>query len=139
MARFDTHGFDGLINDINNMDLTDDETDEILIAGAEQVKKAWQFAAAIHGLKDTGDMIDSIEYAKQPKQAAGVKYVDIYPQGIDRKGVRNAQKAFILHLGSSNISATHWIDDADALCEGEFSVHGAMHDKFNEILNRKRR
>jgi hypothetical protein len=139
MARFDTHGFDGPINDINSMDLSDEETDEILMAGAEQVKQAWKFAARMHKLKDTGDMIDSIDYAKQPKQAAGVKYVDIYPQGKDRKGVRNATKAFILHHGSTKFRATHWVDDADALCEGEFSVHGAMLDKFNEILERKRR
>jgi hypothetical protein len=137
MARFDTSGIDDLIHDIENLNLTPDEQNEILMDGAEQVKKAWKFAAAAHELKDTGDMINSIGYAGKPKDVGGVKSVDIYPQGKDRKGVRNAEKAFILHYGSSKIEATHFVDDADALCESEFSVQEAMEDKFDEICEKK--
>ncbi|NLW24754.1 MAG: hypothetical protein GXY91_05875, partial [Clostridia bacterium] len=44
-----------------------------------------------------------------------LKEVDIYPQGKDRKGVRNAEKAFVLHYGTSKLPASHWVDDADEM------------------------
>lgn len=158
MARFDTPGLDDLVKDIEGLSLSEDETDEILLTGAAQAKKAWKFAAAMHGLKDTGDMIDSIGYPRKPTTVGGVRCIDIYPQGKDRKGIRNAEKAFILHYGTSStasttrgkkklrygkkytnpgIPATHFVDDADALCEGEFSVVGAMEEKFDEICKKK--
>lgn len=135
MARFDTSGFDDLIKDIEMLDLTDEETDEVLLAGAEEVKKAWCVQAAVHGLKHTGDMIESIGYAKKPKTVGGVRQIDIYPQGKDRKGVRNAEKAFILHYGSSRIRATHFVDDADEMA-GEL-VQRAMEKEYDKLLEKK--
>lgn len=135
MARFDTSGLDDLIKDIGNLDLTDEETDEVLLAGAEEVKKAWCVQATAHGLKDTGDMIESIGYAKKPKSVGGVKQIDIYPQGKDRKGVRNAEKAFINNYGTSRIKATHFVDDADEMA-GDL-VQQAMENKYNKLLDKK--
>jgi hypothetical protein len=59
--------------------------------------------------------------------------IDIYPQGKDKKGTRNAEKAFILHLGTTSNTAqkrrkkkkfsgpgiprTLWVDDADRASE----------------------
>lgn len=136
MARFDTSGIDDLIKELIDIGEDVGETaDNMLKAGAEEVKKAWQRSAAAHGLKDTGDMIDSIGYPQKPKTAAGIREIDIYPQGKDRRGVRNAEKAFILHYGSSSIKATHFIDDADE--DAAEPVQRAMEAEFDKMFERK--
>ena len=116
MARFRTEGLDELIDRMTEMELTTSElADKMLIAGAEEVREAWKMSAEKHKHKDTGDMINSINYSKKVRQIGDIKEVDIYPQGKDRKGVRNAEKAFILHYGTSRIDGSHWVDDADEM------------------------
>lgn len=44
--------------------------DEMLLAGAEEVKRAWQETAEAHGYHDSGDMIASIRADKAPKSDA---------------------------------------------------------------------
>lgn len=77
-------------------------------------------------------MFDSIDYSKKSKHVGSIKWIDIYPQGKDRNGMRNAEKAFLIHYGTSQIPASHWVDDADRLCDG--TVVEAMQQVFN---NRK--
>jgi len=134
MARFDTTGLDELLADMKRLgELSGDTADKMLMAGAEAVKEEWRKSAEKHRLRDTGDMIESIGFPRQPKTAGGIRTIDIYPQGKDRKGVRNAEKAFILNYGTqgtnsdnarrkrgkvdkrkgAGIPATHWVDDAD--------------------------
>lgn len=114
MARFEMDGFDDLLADMKRLgELSGDVADEMLMAGAEEVKKAWKDSAVRSGHRDTGDMIDSIGYKGKPKTAGDIRTIDIYPQGKDRKGVRNAEKAFILNYGTKTRTASHWIDDAD--------------------------
>lgn len=116
MARFDTSGFADLIKEMKDLgELSGEVADDMLLAGAEEVKAAWKQSAEEHELRDTGDMIDSIGYARKPKSINGIREIDIYPQGTDRKGVRNAEKAFILHYGTSSVEATEWVDRADEL------------------------
>lgn len=116
MARFRTEGLDDLIEKMTELELTTGElADEMLIAGAEEVREAWKEAIKKHELIDTGDMLESVDYSRKPRQIGDIKEVDIYPQGKDRKGVRNAEKAFILHHGTSKIQATHFVDDADEI------------------------
>jgi HK97 gp10 family phage protein len=116
MARFRTEGLDELIDRMTEMELTTGElADEMLFAGAEEVKKAWKKSAEQHRHRDTGDMINAINYSRQVRKIGDIKEVDIYPQGKDKKGVRNAEKAFILHYGTSRIPASHWVDDADEM------------------------
>lgn len=114
MARFDTSGLDSVLAKLQQMgELTGTVAQEMLTAGAEIVKNEWRESAERHGHRDTGNMIDSIGYPKRVQNANDVLYVDIYPQGKDAKGVRNAEKAFILNYGTSKKPASHWIDDAD--------------------------
>lgn len=116
MARFRTQGLDDLIERMTEMELTTSElAEEMLFAGAEEVKEAWKKSAQMHRHKDTGDMINSIDYTRKVRKIGDIKEVDIYPQGKDRKGIRNAEKAFILHYGTSKIEASHWVDDADEI------------------------
>jgi hypothetical protein len=134
MARFEMDGFDELLAEMKRMgELSGETADKMLMAGAEQAKQAWKESAERQNLKDTTDMINSIGYSRAPKTAGDIRTIDIYPQGKDRKGVRNAEKAFILNYGTKGsssanaqrkrrkkdkrpgpgIPATHWVDDAD--------------------------
>lgn len=118
MARFDMSGLDPIIDQMRTLGQdTGPVANAMIMAGAEQVKIAWKRSAEEHHLRDTGDMIESIGYPREPKKIGDALTIDIYPQGKDRKGVRNAEKAFILHYGTSRRPATRWVDDADAYCE----------------------
>ncbi len=134
MARFDTSGIDDIIDEIIRLGDTGEAVgDEMLMAGAEEVKQAWRESAEKHKHRDTGDMIDSIGYPRRPKNVGGVREIDIYPQGRDRKGVREAEKGFILHYGTSSIPGSHWVDDADEASGPK--VQAAMEKIYDNFLN----
>ena len=114
MGKFEMDGFDELLADMKKFGELDGEVaDRMILAGAEQVKAAWKQSAERHKHRDTGDMISSIGYPRKPKTAGDVRSIDIYPQGKDSKGIRNAEKAFILNYGTKKTAASHWVDDAD--------------------------
>lgn len=118
MARFDVSGLDGVIAEMSRrQQLAGPLADKMLTVGAEKVKEAWKRSAEEHGHRATGAMIESIGYARHPKTVSDVRQIDIYPQGKDSKGVRNAEKAFILHYGTSKIRGSRWVDDADRYSE----------------------
>ena len=120
MARFNTSGLDKNMADMKRMgELAGPTADKMLMAGADQVKQAWKASAEMHGHIDTGDMVGSIGYPHGPKDANGIRAIDIYPQGKDRKGVRNVEKAFILHYGTSKKPGSHWVDTADQISEDQ--------------------
>lgn len=114
MARFDAPGLDKVLNEMQRLgELSGACAMAMVKAAASEIKDAWKESAEQHELRDTGAMIESIGYPAPPVQAGSVIYQDIYPQGKDAKGTRNAEKAFILHYGTSKIPATYWVDDAD--------------------------
>lgn len=115
MARFSTDGIDQIAAEMAWMgEAAGEVADEMLLAGAEEVKRAWKETAERHGYRETGDMIESIRADKAPKSDANdVRRISVYPRGEDRKGVRNAEKAYVLHYGTSKIHGSHWVDEAD--------------------------
>lgn len=118
MALFEAEGFDELVADLKkNADLLDSAAPEMLQAGADVVADAWRDAIQSHGLIDTGDMLNSVAPANLVNSSTEKK-IAVYPQGRDRKGVRNAEKAFINHYGASRRKATHFVDDAETKAEG---------------------
>lgn len=131
MARFRTEGLDAIIQQMKDLqELSGDVANEMLMAGAEEARKAWIKSAEMHGLRLTGQMINAIGYARKPSDIKGIKSIDIYPIGkstytespdgkiIKRKTpVRLAEIAFIAHYGTSKTPGTHWVDDADELSE----------------------
>lgn len=133
MARFVTDGLDAIIDDMNRLGESSGETAQrMLLAGAAVVREAWREAAEAHDHRVTRDMIESIGYPREPKTAGDVMWIDIYPQGRDRKGIRNAEKAFILHYGSRKLPASRWVDDADA--RSSETVVPAMATIWDEFL-----
>lgn len=118
MARFDVSGLDETIEEMKRLgQMTGQTADAMLMAGAEEVRKAWRQSAEEHRHRDTGDMIASIGFSRKPKEIGSIRTIDIYPQGKDKRNIRNAEKAFILHYGTTKIRGSRWIDDADKTSE----------------------
>lgn len=112
MARIDTAGLDDLVRQMQRMGQDSGPVaDEMLDAAAAIIRDQWRETAKEHGHVDTGAMIDSVDFPV--KGNARALYRDIYPQGTDAKGVRNAEKAFILHYGKHNMPGDYWVDDAE--------------------------
>lgn len=120
MARFDTSGLDDLVNDMRRLEQDTGEVAEAMVMAAAQIiQRCWQRSITEHGLIDTGSMLQSIGFPKTPTKFSDSLGIDIYPQGKDKKGVRNAEKAFILHYGTRRRPALYWVDDADQYAEIE--------------------
>lgn len=118
MARFDVSGLDETIEEMKRLgQMTGQTADAMLMAGADEVRKAWRQSAEEHRHRDTGDMIASIGFARKPKDVGSIRSIDIYPQGKDKRNIRNAEKAFILHYGTTKIRGSRWVDDADKISE----------------------
>ena len=118
MARFDVSGLDETIEEMKRLShMTGQTADAMLMPGAEEVRKAWRQSAEEHRHRDTGDMIASIGFASTPKDVGCIRSIDIYPQGKDKRNIRNAEKAFILHYGTTKIRGSRWVDDADKISE----------------------
>lgn len=116
MARVTTNGLSELISDLDALaDDIGDIGDNILLAGALEIKKEWVASIRQHRLVDSGEMIASIAYGKRPRPDGSTKKIVVYPMGVDSKGVRNAQKAFIHNYGhpGRGIKMTRFIDDAE--------------------------
>ena len=92
---------------------------EMLGEAGKVVTQAWQDAIAKAGHappgksgRATGDLIKSVRASAVKKN--GEAYVSsIYPHGRDRKRQSNAEKAFVLHYGTSRIKGDHFVDDAE--------------------------
>lgn len=122
-------GLDDLIRKLGPMgDDSEKVSKAMLTAAAEKTKTAWQKAIESHGLVDTGDMLESVGYRAPGRSMS----VEIYPQGTDRKGVRNATKAFVLHFGTSSIESTRFVDDAYK--DAEANGIPAMEEVLGEFL-----
>ena len=148
MARFNTEGLQPLLEDMRRLDqLTGPTADKMLLAGAEEVKQAWKGEAARRRFRDTSSMINRVGFTKAVARASDIASIDIYPQGKDKQGVRNAEKAFILHWGTSSnstskrkrkkkfsgkgIPRTLWVDAADqAAGPRVLAVYTRIWDEF---------
>lgn len=114
MARMMNTGIDELVRKLNSLgQLTGDVAKSMILHGAKEVQEAWRESATRHEHVLTGEMVASIGYPSQPTDVGGVLAIEIYPQGKDSTGTRNAEKAFILHYGSSRIKGDHWVDEAE--------------------------
>jgi len=131
MSTFSSKGLDEIISDMDKMGASVSFLHDImLVDGADIIKESWKQEAGKRTMFITHEMINSINYKIKKKEPNSLK-VDIVPMGRDKKGVRNAEKAFILHYGTSprrrptskpkknkkypgpGIPPTHWVDDAE--------------------------
>lgn len=103
MAKFTVSGFEMQERTLARMERG--TVRRIVEAGAKAAAKrmAEQTERAGHGppghsRRATGDMLESIG-ENEYREWLGGGAVDVYPQGTDRKGVRNATKAYVINYG----------------------------------------
>lgn len=143
MAKFSEQGLYELMVDVDNLRRQLDKPDlydEVLDAGAEVIKEKWK-----KGIKSvvkpnppgrsTGDLIDSIRVKKHIKKFENISSRTIAPDGYDRKGVPNMEKAFILNYGSSKESGTRFVDDVEEDAKDE--TFTAMQEVVNNYLEKE--
>lgn len=136
MASFKTSGdvLEDIAKELSQLgeDVDGELGQEMLDEGAQIIEFHWVKSIKKHKHVDTGAMARSVGVAKGTKAK---KFRDIFPQGKDEKGVRNAEKAFIAHYGKSGQLGTHFIDDAEANAKAEVAV--AMQEKLDKYIDKK--
>ena len=147
MAHIETTGFSGLLKDLENLgEDVNEMSEDMLSAGSTVAVDEWKKGIeneehkivspdgkgyqAKRGYVDTGDMRDSVARAEKSRKNTA----EIYPQGKDRKGVRNAEKAFILHYGTSSYQGSRFVDGIEEKAAPE--VYVAMGDVMDEYLKK---
>ena len=135
MARFEVTGLDKVQASIEKRsEAATKAIPSMLKAGAEVLVKAQKEQAAIMftGDRSTGDLEHSIAAGKI-KGNDVEKYVEVYPQGVDRHGVRNAEKAFVQEYGRKRMDARPYMSTANAKCGDEVSA--AMRKEWEAAQN----
>ena len=113
MARMEFSGVEEVMNQLfAESERLERKATEMLGEAGQVVVKAWQDAIEDHGHVDTGDMKNSVR-ASAVKKSGEAYTSSIYPHGRDRKKQSNAEKAFVLHYGTSRIRGDHFVDDAE--------------------------
>lgn len=147
MAKFNCVGLQELEVEISKRAaLLDEAAPAMLKAGTDILVEYQRGSIIAEGLVDSYDMLDSIK-AGPVKAGKDGYYQEVWPHGVDHKGVRNAQKGFIHEYGTSrsdrlkagapdkhkgpkrNITATHWMEKANNAAKEE--VVEAMRDVWN--------
>ena len=144
MATITTNGFKNFLKDLEALgDDVDEMSEDMLSAGSDVAIDEWKkgIEAEEHkiiakdgkgfvskrGYVDTGDMRDSVGRVEKSRKGTA----EIYPQGKDRKGVRNAEKAFILHYGTSSFQGSRFVDDIEDKAAPEVAVaRGHVMDEY---------
>ena len=128
-----TTGIDLLMDDLTKLAnaVGGDLPDKMLDAGAEAAIEDWKEGIESAGHVDTGAMRDSVGIA--PGTEKGLKR-EIYPQGTDRKGVRNAEKAYIQHYGRKSKKGDRFVDKINK--KVKIDSYKAMSHVFDEEKNK---
>lgn len=124
MAKFNVVGLDDIQDAMLRREAaTVEAVPEMLAAGGAVMQKAQQdeISATFKSKRSTGDMAKSIIVSKI-KEISGGKRVEVYPDGKDRHGVRNATKAFVLQYGRKNMPARPWFTAANTKAADEVTA-----------------
>ena len=96
MATLKVNGFELIDQQFNRMGRP--MIRQIVEAGARAAEKRMAENTKARQHVRTGDMLESIG-ENEYREFLGGGSVDVYPQGDDRKGVRNATKAYVINYG----------------------------------------
>ena len=100
MAKLGTTGINETVESLKQMGFYTEEMAERMVEiGATVTADAWKEVIQERRHIVNGDMLQSVEPTSVTRYGNGNPYADVYPQGVDRNGVRNAEKAFMLHYG----------------------------------------
>jgi hypothetical protein len=96
MARFSVNGFELVEDQLSRMGRP--MIRKIVEAGADAAAKRMAENTERRRHLRTGDMMNSIG-PNEYREYLGGGSVDVYPQGDDRYGMRNATKAYVINYG----------------------------------------
>lgn len=96
MATVRVNGFELVETQLNRMGRP--MIRQIVEAGAKAAENRMAENTKLRRHVRTGDMLESIG-ENEYREFLGGGSVDVYPQGDDRKGVRNATKAYVINYG----------------------------------------
>ena len=99
-----TIGLDELIPDMEALaQIPDSVIDEMLHAKADIIEDAQQSTGAAMGVHKTGLTLKSIKRVNSVKASGFGRSLEIYPQGTNSKGRRNAEVAFMNEYGTKGV------------------------------------
>lgn len=96
MARFEAEGIEALTEQLGTLDR--DVIKSIVMAGADAAAKQMTSDTQEYRHVVTGEMAKSAGPAEY-HEGLGEAWVNVYPQGTDRRGVSNAVKAYVINYG----------------------------------------
>ena len=132
MARFEVKGTDDLANALESMGGKTGELARSMIAiGANKLAGSWKDTIKKRGHIQSGQMYREMKPTKV-KDEGGALSVEVYPQGKDKKGVRNAEKAFLAHYGWSSHTGDHFVDEVEK--EGGQEATEAMEEYMDRFI-----
>lgn len=141
MADFVMNGIDELAKELKKLGELDNDklVGDMLESGADAVIEEWKKGikkvVKSGSKRSTGELVNSVTATKGIKKVDDVSSKTIYPAGKDSKGVRNAEKAFILHYGKSGQPPTLFVDDVETAAEDKAAK--AMEEVFNDYLEKE--
>lgn len=135
-----TSGIDSLAAEFKDLSEVDKNelTEKMLKAGAEVITDEWKRGikqVVKHDGRSTGEMLESVAPSKKITHKGDVSSIAVYPQGKDRKGVKNAEKAYILHYGKSGQMGTRFVDEIESSAESK--AFEAMEKILNDFTGGK--
>ncbi|WP_347293137.1 HK97-gp10 family putative phage morphogenesis protein [uncultured Alistipes sp.] len=132
MARFEVNGIEGFEDKILKREAAATAAvPAMLKAGAAVLVDAQQaeIRSTFQSGRVTGDLASSIK-ATSVKKKDSTQYVEVYPQGTNRRGERNATVGFVHQYGRSNMPARPWFTSANEKAAGE--VQEAMRQEWEK-------
>lgn len=113
MARFEISGFEAAEKELlRRREKVEPTVKRMVTEGGDVMVDGQKATISQMDLIDTGDLQGSIK-ATKPKSKGSAIYVEVYPHGTDRKGVRNALKGAVLEYGKSSMPAKPWMTNAN--------------------------
>ncbi len=135
MARFEVNGIEGLQDRLLRREAAATKAiPAMLKAGGAVLVKAQQaeIRSTFKSDRTTGDLANSIKQTSVKKKG-DTQYVEVYPQGVNRRGERNATVGFVQQYGRSNMPARPWFTSSNEKAAPE--VQEAMRQKWGEQQN----
>ena len=135
MAKFDVVGLDDMQERLLRQEkIAEEAVPEMLKAGGAVLQEAQrsEILSMFRSRRSTGDLAASIVVSKV-KEQDGAKMVEVYPDGKDRHGVRNATKGFVLQYGRKNMPARPWFTAANT--KAADAVNAEMRRVWEEKQN----
>ena len=134
MAKLSYSGFEVIENQLEK--LGRDTVRRLVEAGAKELVKTTQEDIRQYRHIQTGAMEKSVKPGAYHETLEG-GWMDVYPQGEDRRGVSNAKKAFVINYGYGKRKTAKTGDKfiTGNMKKRQSAITAAMEAENNKIIN----